>query len=135
MLNVTKIEIDLFGQGVYILAKFATFIDSTSLVCGDGTGKNFCGNRIPTIWDINLNAEIDISSSTLFSIDIATGIMIVQTTNLLDVGNHSYKFGVKLSDYNATPYFPSESEFTVKVSHTTALFPNYATNYTYAIGS
>ena len=54
---------------------------------------------------------------------------------MLDVGNHFYKFGVKLSDYQTAAYFPSESEFTVEVCHTTNLYPNYETNYTYVIGS
>ena len=74
---MTKIEIDLNGEGVYISTKFASFTDSTSLVCGDSTGTKFCGNRIPILWDINLNAEIDISSSTLFKLDILTGVLIV----------------------------------------------------------
>jgi hypothetical protein len=77
ILNVTKIEIELNGQSVFISTKFASFTDSTSLVCGDATGKIFCGNRIPTIWDINLNAEIDISSSTLFKINFDTNVLIV----------------------------------------------------------
>ena len=76
-MNVTKIRIDLNGQGVYILAKFDTFIDSTSLVCGDATGTKFCGKRIPTIWDVNLNAEVNLSSSTLLHLDMATGILVV----------------------------------------------------------
>ncbi len=106
---MTKIEVDLNGPGVYISAKFASFPDSTSLVCGDATGTKFCGNRIPIIWDINLKAEIKISDSTLFKLDIETGILIFKTSNLLDVGAHSYKFGVKLSDYPAVTFFPQES--------------------------
>jgi hypothetical protein len=65
-MNVTKIEIELFGQGVYIKTKFASFNDSTSLVCGSTIVTKFCGNRMPTIWDVSLNTEIDLSISTLF---------------------------------------------------------------------
>jgi hypothetical protein len=90
---------------------------------------------MPIIWDINLNAEILISNSTLFNLDFETGVLIVQTTNLLDVGIHLFKFGVKLSDYPAAAYFPPESEFYVNVSHTSLLYPNFETNYTYTIGS
>jgi hypothetical protein len=88
----------LNGQGVEIYTNFASFSDSTSLVCGNSSGT-FCGDRILIIRDLNLNAEIDISSSTLFKLDIVTGVLIVKTTNFLDVGTHNYKFGVKLSDY------------------------------------
>ncbi len=104
------------------------------MVCGDATGTKFCGARIPIIWDINLNAEIIISESTLFKLDIKTGVLIVKTTNLFDVGTHSYKFGVKLSDYPTIAYFPKESEFTVRVNHAN-FYPNFETNYTYTIGS
>jgi hypothetical protein len=77
ILNVTTIEIELNGKADYISTKFASFTDSTSLVCGDTTGTKFCGNRIPTIWDINLNAEIDLSISTLFKIDYTKNVLII----------------------------------------------------------
>ncbi len=74
---MTKIEVDLNGPGVYISANFASFPDSTSLVCGDATGTKFCGNRIPIIWDMNFNTELKISDSTLFKLDLKTGVLIV----------------------------------------------------------
>ena len=74
---MTKIEVDLNGPGVYISAKFASFPDSTSLVCGDATGTKFCGIRNPIIWYINLKTEIKISDSSLFKLDMETGVLIV----------------------------------------------------------
>jgi hypothetical protein len=71
----------------------------------------------------------------MFKLDSLTGILIVSTTNLLDVGTHIYKFGVTLSDYPDALYFPPKSEFTVQVNNYATFYPDFETNYTYTIGS
>jgi hypothetical protein len=74
-------------------------------------------------------------ASTLFKLDIKTGILTVKTANMLDIGSHSYILGVKLSDYSVAPYVPLENSFTVRVNGIVTLYPDFETNYTYTIGS
>ena len=65
--------------------KKCKFIDGCLLIASfgykDGTGTKFCGDRIISIWNKRLNAEIDLTTSTLFKFEKTTGILTVQTAN------------------------------------------------------
>ena len=56
------------GSKTVNLFDISTLTDSISLACGDGTGKNFCGNRELVIWDNNRNQSHNLTGSTLFNL-------------------------------------------------------------------
>jgi len=53
----------------YNLTNIKLFADTTSLVCGDSSGINFCGSRTLSLWEIWDGEEVIINNSTLISIN------------------------------------------------------------------
>ena len=87
-----------------------------SLVCGDGTGTTFCGDRTIYIWDNDKSTEHVISTSTLFSFNQETYSLTIKTTNPSDVGTHNFILKAKLMSYSTPGLFPQTTAFTVTVT-------------------
>ena len=58
----SQIEILIGGSPVVIQLNnnIQNLNDSVSLVCGDGTGYTFCGNKTLVIWDLKNNNEVNL---------------------------------------------------------------------------
>ena len=74
-------------------------MDTVSLVCGDASGKKFCGSREIVIWDSNLNSIHDLSTSTLFTFDSTSEILTVIASSFESMGTHNFIIKAQLSSY------------------------------------
>ena len=74
-------------------------MDTVSLVCGDASGKKFCGSREIVIWDSNLNSIHDLSTSNLFTYNSITGMLTVIASSFESIGTHNFIIKAQLSSY------------------------------------
>ncbi len=66
-MNNTNISFTFTESPQYVQTKGP--YDSISLVCGNGDGTTFCGERTIEIFDKVSNSNIDLLTSTIFKFD------------------------------------------------------------------
>jgi hypothetical protein len=90
LMNVTDIKVQRGGSAVYVLinmTRINQLPDSVSSVCGDSAdGYTKCNlTRSPVIFD-SKNSELNLTTSSIFSLNTVTGILTVRTSSYANLG-------------------------------------------------
>ncbi len=88
------------------LTLISSLTDSYSIICGDKSGKTWCGNRAPVIFFANGTVYDMTWTNSLFSYNSATGMLNIQPTQISQLGTFSYTLKAQLSQFTSLGYFP-----------------------------